>query len=50
VVVEDVPPHCLVVGNPARVVRRLDSPSVNGHSASGPAIDSTDPSSAGHHQ
>ena len=50
VVVEDVPPNCLAVGNPARVVRRLDSPSANGHSASPPAIDPAHPSSTGHHQ
>jgi maltose O-acetyltransferase len=49
VVVEDVPPCSLVVGNPARVVRRLDSSSANGHSASRPAIDPARPSNAGHH-
>jgi acetyltransferase-like isoleucine patch superfamily enzyme len=28
VIVEDVPPYTIVVGNPARIVKRLDSPRV----------------------
>jgi len=31
VVVDDVPPFCVVVGNPARIIRKLDPPKLSEH-------------------
>ena len=31
VVVEDVPPYCVAVGNPARIIRKLDPPRLSEH-------------------